>query len=125
MYRHSLKASCLGIQAVGIATNFSLSQSQPTLVYEDNLACITMSINPVRRKYSRHIDIRKHYLRELCLRGLVKLIPLRIQHVVADALTMSLPASGLARHRSLDTLHFARASCESFLEDKGAVWFAQ
>jgi hypothetical protein len=29
----------------------------------------------VRYKYSCHIDIRKHYLRELCLSGIVKLIP--------------------------------------------------
>ena len=26
-----------------------------------------MSANPVRRKYSRHIDIRRHYIREQCL----------------------------------------------------------
>jgi hypothetical protein len=68
-----------------ILRDFGLSQSQPTLVYEDNLACIAMSINPVRRKYSRHIDIRKHYLRELCLSGIVKLIHCT-HHMVADAL---------------------------------------
>jgi hypothetical protein len=58
------------------------------------------SIHPVRRKYSRHIDIRKHYLGDLCLSGVVKPIPLRTHHMVADALTKSLPAPGLARHRS-------------------------
>ena len=26
-----------------------------------------MSANPVRRKYSRHIDVRRHYIREQCL----------------------------------------------------------
>jgi hypothetical protein len=41
---------------------------------------------------SRHIDIRKHYLRDLCLSGIVKLIPSRTHHMVADALTTSLPA---------------------------------
>ena len=49
-----------------ILHDFDLSQSQDTLVYEDNLAYIVMCINPVcRHKYSRHIDIWKHYLREL------------------------------------------------------------
>jgi hypothetical protein len=98
-----MAASLCGQEIVyirAILRDFGLSQSQPTLVYEDNLACIAMSINPVCRKYSRHIDIRKHYLRELCLSGVVKLIPFRTHHMVADALTKSLPAPGLARHRS-------------------------
>ena len=75
--------------------------SQPTLVYEDNLAYIAMSINPVRRKYSRLIDIRQDFLRELRLSAIVKLIPLRRYHMVADALTKSVPAPGLASHRSV------------------------
>jgi hypothetical protein len=61
-----------------VLRDFGLSQSQPTLVHEENLACIAKSINPVRRKYSRHIDIRKHYLRELCFSGIAELIPSRI-----------------------------------------------
>ncbi len=60
-----------------------------------------MSVNPVRRKHSRHIDIRRHYIRELCLGNLVKLVPLRTNLMVADALTKSLPAPGLQRHRSV------------------------
>ena len=60
-----------------ILRDFSVTQTQPTLVYEDNLACLAMSVNPVRRKYSRHIDICRHYIRELCSGNLVKLVPLR------------------------------------------------
>jgi hypothetical protein len=37
------------------------AQTVPTNIYEDNLACIAMSTNPVRRKSSRHIDIRVHF----------------------------------------------------------------
>ena len=58
-----------------------------------------MSINPVRRKYSRHIDIRRHYVRELALAGLIKLIPLGTYDMVADDLTKSLPVPALMRHR--------------------------
>ena len=43
-----------------ILRDFGVSQSQPTLVYEDNFACIAMSINSVRRKYSRHIDVPRY-----------------------------------------------------------------
>ena len=56
-----------------------------------------MSTNAVRRKYSRHIDMGRHYVRELCVRRVVKLIPLRTQAMLADALTKSLPAPTLAR----------------------------
>ena len=41
-----------------ILRDFGVTQTQPTLIYEDNFACITMSVNPVHRQYSRHIDIR-------------------------------------------------------------------
>ena len=99
-----MAASLCGQEVVyirAILRDFGVVQTQPTLVYEDNLACIAMSVNPVRRKYSRHIDIRRHYVRELCLGNLVKLVPLRTNLMVADALTKSLPAPGLERHRSV------------------------
>ncbi len=37
------------------------AQTVPTHIYEDNLACIVMSTNPVRRKSSHHIGIRVHF----------------------------------------------------------------
>ena len=46
-----------------------------------------MSDNPVRRKFSRHIDICKYFVRELLLNGFLKLVPLRTHKMVADALT--------------------------------------
>ena len=46
-------------------TNFGFSRNKATLLYEDNLACVAMSENPVRRKFSRHIDICKYYVCEL------------------------------------------------------------
>jgi len=46
-----------------------------------------MCENPVRRKFSCHIDIRKYYVRELVLDGFLKLVPLHAHKMVADALT--------------------------------------
>jgi hypothetical protein len=63
--------------------------------------CIAMSVNPVRRKYSRHIHVRRHYIREPCLGNSVKLVPLQTNLMVADTLTKSPPAPGLERHRSV------------------------
>jgi len=40
-------------------TDYGFFQTQATLLYEDKLACVAMSETPVRRKFSRHVDIRK------------------------------------------------------------------
>jgi hypothetical protein len=82
-----------------ILQDFGFTQKGPTNLYEDNLEAVTMSINPVRRKYSRHIDIHRHYVRELALAGLI--IPLGTRDMVADALTKSLPGPALMRHREV------------------------
>ena len=86
-------------------TDFGFSQTEATLLYEDNLACVAMSANPVRRKFSRHIDIRKYYVRELVLDGFLKLVPLRTHKMVADALTKSLLCPTFVGHRQIMTGH--------------------
>jgi len=50
-----------------------LQLTNPTEIYEDNLACVAMSENPMCRKFSRHIDIRRYFVRELVKAGFVKL----------------------------------------------------
>jgi len=64
-----------------------------------------MSENLVRRKFSRHIDIRRYFVRELVLAGFLKLVPLRTHKMVADALTKSLPSPAFVRHRQIMTGH--------------------
>jgi len=49
--------------------DFGYQQQNATEVYEDNLACVAMSENPVRQKFSRHIDIRRYFVRELVKAG--------------------------------------------------------
>jgi hypothetical protein len=84
-----------------ILRDFGFPPTGPTRVYEDNLACVSMSENPVRRKYSRHIDIRRYFVRDLVAQQILKLVPLRTNLMVADALTKSLPAPAHAKHRDV------------------------
>ena len=84
-----------------ILRDFGFVQTIPTEVYEDNLACVAMSENPVRRKFSRHIDIRYYFVRDLVAHGVMKLVPLRTHNMVADQLTKSLPAPALVKHRDV------------------------
>jgi hypothetical protein len=84
-----------------ILRDFGFPPTEPARIYEDNLACVAMSENPVRRKYSRHIDIRRYFVRDLVAQRVFKLVPLRTNLMVADALTTSLPAPAHAKHRDV------------------------
>jgi len=86
-------------------TDFGYFQTTATLLYEDNLACIAMSKNPVHRKFSRHIDIKQHFVCKLVLAGVVKLVPWCTHKMVADALTKSLPSLAFVGHRQIMTCH--------------------
>ena len=53
---------------------FGAEQHNCTRVFEDNQAYIPMSENTVHRERSRHIDVRKYYVRELVEEKLIKLM---------------------------------------------------
>lgn len=84
-----------------ILQDFGNTQKGCPDIYEDNSADVAMSTNPVRRKYSRHNDIYRHHVRELALAGVIKLVALGTHDMVADALTKSLRAPALVRHREV------------------------
>jgi len=60
-----------------------------------------MSENPVRRKFSRHIDIRCYFVRELVNARFVHFVPLRTHKMVTDALTKYLPSPAFIGHRRI------------------------
>jgi hypothetical protein len=84
-----------------ILRDFGFPPTGPTRIYEDNLACVAMSENLVRRKYSRHIDICRYFVRDLVAQQVLKLVPLRTNVMVADTLTKSLPSPAHAKHRDV------------------------
>jgi len=91
-------------------TDFGYSQTKATLLYENNLACIAMSENPVHKKFSRHIDIKRYFVRELVLAGVLKLVLLRTHEMVADALTKSLLSPAFVGQRHIMTGHVPLAT---------------
>jgi hypothetical protein len=84
-----------------ILRDFGFAQTVPTQIYEDNLACIAMSENPVRRKFSRHIDIHRFIVCDMVSAGVLKLVRLRTHLMVADALTKNLPSPAHIKHREI------------------------
>ena len=66
-------------------------QHRPTIVWEDNTACIAQSKNPVNHKRCKHILIKYHYLRHLTASNIVRLEYIVTKNQIADALTKPLP----------------------------------
>eukprot|EP00961_Rhodomonas_salina_P228922 3094131-Rhodomonas_salina.1 len=56
-----------------ILRGFGFEQTEPTAVWEDNATCIQMANNPVNRKFTRHIDTRWYYVRDLVKDGVMTL----------------------------------------------------
>ena len=56
------------IQAVwlqGILLEFDIGSNLSTVVFCDNQSAINISIDPVTRKRTKHVEIHMHYIREL------------------------------------------------------------
>ena len=59
-----------------------------------------MSENTVYRERSRHIDVRKYYVRELVKDKLIKLMQCGKKEMTAAAMTKSLPYPAFRTHRN-------------------------
>ena len=79
-------------------------QNQPTVVFEDNQACIKMAENPLVSQRTKHIDIIYHFVRECVLRGLME-----IQYIESEKQLADLHTNALARvvFERLCTRYFA------------------
>eukprot|EP00961_Rhodomonas_salina_P167041 2251009-Rhodomonas_salina.2 len=76
-----------------------LPQREPTVVFEDNWACIHLSRNSVLHHKSKHIDVRVYHLRDLCKQGVMTLLKIGTADQAADALTKALPSPAFIQHR--------------------------
>ena len=68
-------------------------------VFEDNQGALQLSKNPMSNSNSKHIDVRRHFLRELVRQGdiIVNHVPSEYQH--ADILTKVLAFDLVAIHQ--------------------------
>ena len=76
---------------------FGHIQGEPTILWEDNQACIAQSKNPVHHKRCKHILIKYHYLRQLTANKIVRLEYIVTKNQLADALTKPLPNVDFSR----------------------------
>ncbi|GKB00710.1 hypothetical protein Tco_0828703 [Tanacetum coccineum] len=60
-------------------------------IYCDSKAAIAISCNPVQHSYTKHIDVRYHFIKEKVEKGIVELFFVRTQYQLADLFTKALP----------------------------------
>jgi hypothetical protein len=91
-----------------ILEEMGYSQREPTVTYEDNMACIYMSRTSVMYHKARHIDTRVYRLREMCRDGIMIMEKVQTNDQAADALTKALARPAFERHR--DTMMGMRST---------------
>ena len=73
-----------------LLNSMGLPQDGPTLINEDNQACITLANNPITQKRTRHIQVKFHFVRQLVLEGLITLKYCPSSEMWADVFTKPL-----------------------------------
>ena len=67
-----------------------VTNTGPTLIYEDNQGAISMAKNPVFHKRTKHVQIRYHFVREAVVQGTITLEYCRTDEMLADSFTKAL-----------------------------------
>ena len=65
-------------------------QTEPTVIYEDNVAAEKLCKNNVHHSRTKHIDIRHHFIRETVQQGEIEVKHLASTEMLADLLTKAL-----------------------------------
>ena len=76
-------------------------QNEPTVMFEDNWACIYLSKNSVLYHKSKHIDVCVDHLWDLCNAGVTELVKVGTNDQVADGFTKLLPLPAFHKHHKV------------------------
>jgi hypothetical protein len=75
-----------------------VAQKTATPLYSDNRATRMLSLNPVLRERTKHVDFRVHALRERVADHVVRVVDCPTADMLADPMTKQLPAPAHMRH---------------------------
>ena len=65
-------------------------QTEPTVIYEDNIAAEKLCKNNVHHSRTKHIDIKHHFIREIVEEKHIEIKHLASTEMLADLLTKAL-----------------------------------
>ena len=94
-------SSCQAIWLRRLLEVLHNQQQGPTVIYCDNLSVIKLSKNLVLHGRSKHIDVRYHFLRDLCKDGVIDLVFCKSEDQIADILTKPLKPAVFMKLRSM------------------------
>jgi hypothetical protein len=77
------------------------TQSDPTIIFQDNQACIAMTNSVLCSSKSRHIKLDHHYIRQQVREGEVSLVYCPTEQMIADIFTKALPKPQFEKLRDL------------------------
>nr|GEZ18593.1 hypothetical protein [Tanacetum cinerariifolium] len=70
-------------------TTMSIAEAEIPM-YCDSKEAIAISCNPVQHSYTKHIDVRYHFIKEHVERGIVELFLVETEYQLADLITKAL-----------------------------------
>jgi hypothetical protein len=74
---------------------------KPTPLYEDNKGCIAFSKNNTCHDRTKHIDMRRYYLRDLVATGAIEVVHVKSDQQLADILTKAQLVHTFVRQRDV------------------------
>lgn len=74
-------------------------QVEPTKIYEDNQACISVAQEPKEHKRMKHIDVKYNFLRDIIAKGYLELEYIPSADQLADIMTKALPTQQFQKLR--------------------------
>jgi hypothetical protein len=83
-----------------LMASLRFKQCSPTILFEDNTACISMATGDGISQRSKHIDVKYFKLKELVKSGEINLIYLSTKKMTADLLTKNLARPLFLIHRT-------------------------
>jgi hypothetical protein len=93
--------ACQAIWLKRLLCELGYHQEGPTSIHCDNVSTIKLSKNPVLHGRSKHIDVRYHFLRDLCKEGIIDMIYCRSEDQIADIMTKPLKIAAFVKLRDM------------------------
>nr|GEY96554.1 ribonuclease H-like domain-containing protein [Tanacetum cinerariifolium] len=99
--RSASEAEYRGVVNVVAETGYVIHcvSSSATLVYCDNVSDVYLSCNPVQHQHMKHIEIDKHFIRDLSAVGQVRVLHVPSRYQYADIFAKGLPSALFEEYR--------------------------
>ena len=99
-YLAAADAAKMAVHLRLMMSDFGYPQLKPTVIMEDNQACIKVANKWCNHDRTKHVDAHAHVLRDLIARDVVEMQHVSTELQPADALTKNLPRPCTAKYRA-------------------------